>query len=126
MIQNSSILNIIDNSGAKYASCIKVLKGFNSRYAHVGDCVIVSIKSLRVKRRTVSKIKKGQVLKALLIRSIVSSQKFSGDSLSFLKNEAILLTTQNKYLGSRIFGVVPSSFRFTKYLKIVALSSGIC
>ena len=126
MIQNNSSLNVVDNSGAKHISCIKVIKGYTARYGYVGDLIVISVKSLRLKRRLVAKIKKGQVLRALIIRSKFNKKSFTGDKFSSFSNDAILLTMQNKYLGTRVFGTVPRLFRFTKFLKILSISSGIC
>lgn len=125
MIQNGSYLNIIDNSGAKEVSCIKVFPGYKRRYAYCGSTILVSVKSLRSKRRLNSKVKKGDVLKALVIRTKVPSKSFMGDSFTFFENSALLLNKSNKLLGTRIFGVIPKFFRQTKYLKICSLSLGL-
>ncbi len=124
MIQNGTWLNIIDNSGAKEVGVIQVLRGYRKRYAAVGDCCIVSVKSLRAKRRTASKIKKGDVLKALIVRTKVPVKAFSGESVGFMENAAILLSRQNKLLGTRVFGAVPKMLRFTKFLRVVSLATG--
>jgi large subunit ribosomal protein L14 len=125
MIQNNTVLNIIDNSGAKVAECIKVYAGYKRRYAFVGDTILVTIKSLRTKRRGVSKIKKGELYKALIIRTKFKKMLTSGDSIKFKENSAILLTKQNKFVGTRIFGSVPKSFKKTKFFKLITLSSGL-
>jgi len=125
MIQSGTYLNIVDNSGARIAFCIKVLSGYRRRYAYTGDVITISIKSLRSKRRASSKTKKGEIHKALIIRTKIQKKIFSGDKLQFTENSAVLLHKQNKFLGTRIFGSVPKLFRFTKYLKIISLSSGI-
>jgi large subunit ribosomal protein L14 len=124
MIQKGTYLNIIDNSGAKEVCCIHVLKGYRKRYAVSGDTVVVSIKSLRLKRRSHAKIKKGEVLKALIVRTKSNIKTYSSEELSFLENSAILLSKQDKLLGTRIFGSVPSFFRYTKFLRIISLASG--
>ena len=124
MIQNGTYLNVIDNSGAKQVYCIKVLTGYRKRYAFMGDTVIVSVKSLRVKRRLTSKIKKGDVLKALVIRTKMPLVLSSSERLGFFENSVILLSKQNKLLGTRIFGSIPKFFRYTKFLRILSLSSG--
>jgi len=125
MIQNGTRLNIIDNSGAKVGACIKVLTGYRRRYALVGDRVKISVKSLRSKRRSTLKLKKGEIYDALVVRTKINTRSFSGDSISFFENSAILLKKQNKYVGTRIFGCVPKNFRFSKFLKIISLSSGM-
>jgi large subunit ribosomal protein L14 len=125
MIQSGTYLNVIDNSGAKVASCIKVISGYRRRYAHIGDIITISIKSLRSKRRSVSKTKKGEVYKAVVVRTKTVKKSFCGDNLGFLENSAVLLNKQNKFIGTRIFGSVPKSFRYTKFLKIASLSLGL-
>jgi len=124
MIQKGTYLNVIDNSGAKEVCCIHVLNGYRKRYAAIGDTIVVSIKSLRIKRRSHAKIKKGEVLKALIVRTKTNIKNYSLEQLSFLENSAILLSRQDKLLGTRIFGSVPSCFRYTKFLRIVSLASG--
>lgn len=125
MVQNNTTLNIIDNSGAKIAECIKVYSGYKRRYASIGDTILVTIKSLRSKRRGSSKIKKGELYKALIIRTKSKQILAYGDSLSFKENSAILLTKQNKFVGTRVFGSVPKFFKKTKFFKLITLSSGL-
>lgn len=124
MIQSGTYLNVIDNSGAKDICCIKVLPGYKRKYASVGDIIVVSVKSLRSKRRSTSKVKKGDVLKALVVRTKVGAKDFSGKKTSFLENSAVLLNNQFKPLGTRVFGPVPKVFNYTKYLKVPSISSG--
>jgi large subunit ribosomal protein L14 len=123
MIQVSTILNVIDNSGAKTVCCLKVFPGFKRRYAFVGDIITVSIKSLRHKRKSSSKVKKGEILKALIVQS--KKPQYSGDSISFFSNSVILLNKQNKLIGTRVFGAISNNFRYSKYLKVISVSSGI-
>jgi len=127
MIQNGTIVNVVDNSGARLAMCIKVITGFKRRYAYNGDIVLVAIKSLRLKRRFASKVLKGEMHKAVVIRTKTKLKKNSNseDSITFLENSVILLNKQFKFIGTRIFGALPSSLRFTKFLKAISLSSGI-
>lgn len=124
MIQKGTFLKVVDNSGAKLVCCIQVLKGYRKRYAFIGDTVVVSVKSLRSKRRSFSRIKKGEVLKALVVRTKRKLITHSFDSLEFFENSVILLNPQQKLIGTRIFGSIPISFRGTKYLKIMSLASG--
>ena len=124
MIQSGTYLNVIDNSGAKDVCCIKVLPGYKRKYASIGDIIIVSVKSLRSKRRATSKVKKGDVMKALVVRTKVGHKDFSGKQLTFLENSAVLLNNQFKPLGTRVFGPVPKEFNYTKYLKVASLSAG--
>ena len=124
MIQSGTYLNVIDNSGAKDICCIKVLPGYKRKYASIGDIIVVSVKSLRSKRRATSKVKKGDVLKALVVRTKIGYKDFSGKQLTFLENSAVLLNNQFKPLGTRVFGPVPKEFNYTKYLKVASLSAG--
>ena len=124
MVQKGTFLKVIDNSGAKKVCCIHIVKGYRKRYAFIGDLVIVSVKSLRSKRRLFSRIKKGEVLKALIIRTKRNLASYSSESLEFFENSVILLNAQNKLIGTRIFGAIPKFFRNTKYLRIMSLASG--
>ena len=124
MIQKGTYLNIIDNSGAKNVCCIQVLKGYRKRYARIGDVIVVSIKNLRLKRRSLSKLKKGDISKALVVRTKLAQKSYSSESISFFENSVVLLNSQNKLLGTRIFGVVPKDFRYSKFLRIISLASG--
>ena len=125
MIQSGTVLNVIDNSGAKEVRCIKVMSGYRRRYAYVGDSVIVSVIALRTKRRLTVKIKKGEISKALVVRTKTKIKSFIGESLSFLENSVVLLNNQHKPIGTRIFGSLPQKFRYTKYLRITSLSTGL-
>jgi large subunit ribosomal protein L14 len=125
MIQGGTYLNIIDNSGAKKVCCLKVSGGYRRRYAGVGDLIVVSVKSLRAKRRATSKAKKGEIFKALVVRTKASTKQFSGENISFFENAAVLLTNQKKFVGTRVFGVLPKKFRYTKFLRLTSLSSGL-
>jgi len=124
MIQTGSYLNVIDNSGAKTVCCIKVTPGYQRRVAGEGDIIIVSVKSLRTKRRVTSKVKRGEIYRALIVRTKKLKKKFLGDKIGFLENSVILLNKQNKVIGTRILGVISRAFRYTKYLKIVFLAAG--
>ena len=125
MVQINTNLNVIDNSGAKTVYCIGLGSGFKKKFASTGDIVVVSIKNLRNKRRLSSKVLKGDILHALIIRTKHSIfNKFSGDSFYFKENAVVLLNRQNKFLFTRIFGVIPTFFRYSKYLRIITMSSG--
>ena len=123
MFQSGTYLNVIDNSGAKDVCCIKVSKGYRRRYAFIGDVITVSVKSLRSKRKATSKVKKGDVIKALVVRTKTNKKDFSGKTLGFLENSVVLLTNQSKPIGSRVFGTLPKTFNFSKYLKVSSISS---
>ena len=127
MIQKNTVLNVIDNSGAKKARCIYLLNsGYRKRYCSVGDLVLVSIKELRLKRRKFSKVKKGELLKALVVRTKISKQwSYSAEVFTFFENAIVLLSSKNKLLGTRIFGCLPCDIRFTKYSRLISLSAGV-
>lgn len=123
MIQIGTNLKCMDNSGARIVKCIGSLKGYKQRYALFGNIITVSVQKLRTKRRTLVKVKKGQILKALIIRT---KKSFSKDfNCSFFENSVILLNKQQKVIGTRIFGSLPKSLRYTKFLKITFLARGL-
>jgi large subunit ribosomal protein L14 len=125
MIQKNSVLNILDNSGARFVSCIFIPKGYRRRYAFVGDTILVSVKKLRNKRRVFSKVKKGDVVKALIVRTRTSLHSYSCEDICFFENSAILFNKKNKIIGTRLFGAIPSTFRYTRYLKLVSMAAGL-
>ena len=125
MIQKGSKLNVIDNSGARFVSCIHVPCGYRRRYAFIKDIIVVSVKKLRNKRKLFSKVKKGEVIKALIVRTKTSLKSYSFESFCFKENSVVLLSKQNKLIGTRLFGVIPSNFRYTRYLKLVSLAAGL-
>jgi len=126
MIQVGTYLNVQDNSGARSVLCIKVLKGYRSRYAFIGDLILVSIKKLRTKRRLLSKVKKGEILKALIIRTKKNFKTLkNGDYNFFTENSVVLINKQNKLIGTRIFGVLPRKLRYTKFFRMISLSAGV-
>jgi large subunit ribosomal protein L14 len=125
MIQVGTILNVIDNSGAKKVCCIKVMKGYKQRYAHLGDLIMISIKSLRKRRKFTSKTKKGQVYKALILRTKIGAKSCSGATIFFLENSVALLSKQDKFIGTRILGPLSIKFRKTKFLRILSIAGGL-
>jgi large subunit ribosomal protein L14 len=125
MIQAGSYLKVIDNSGAKIAFCIKIITGYKRRYAGIGALILVSIRGLRSKRRSFSKIKKGEVYQAVIARTKINKTSFSGDKVTFLENSVFLLNKKHKLVGTRIFGCLPKSFRYTKFMKMLSVSAGI-
>ena len=125
MIQKGSFLRVVDNSGAKRVCCIGVGKGFRKRYAFLGEIVLVSIKSLRNRRRSFSKVLKGNVVYALIVRCKSNTKNFhKNEGFLFLENAVVLLSKKNKFIATIIFGGVPLMIRYTKYLRVIALSSG--
>jgi len=125
MIQIGSTLNIIDNSGAKLGACIRIITGYKAKYAGIGDTILVSIKKVRKNRRDLTKVTKGKMFKALILRVKVNTKKNNGNSYKFLENAAILLTKQNKLIGTRILGLITKEFRYTKFSRLLILSAGI-
>lgn len=125
MIQVGSFLNIIDNSGAKVAFCIRVITGHKAQYAGIGDTILVSIKRVRKRRRDPLKMTKGKIFKALILRVKVGTKKVNGNSYKFLENAAILMTRQNKLVATRILGLITKDFRYTKFVRLLILSAGI-
>jgi len=122
--QVHQVLKNIDNSGAILVTCIGCLSGgYKQRYAYFGDIITVSVQKLRKRRRTLVKVKKGQVLKALLIRTKKKLAKRS--NLFFFENSVILLNQQKKLIGTRIFGSIPKILRISKYLRVTFLARGL-
>jgi len=124
MIQTQSILTIVDNSGAKTAKCIKVLGGFQRRYAYVGNTVVVAVQKIRSKNKSKSKVKKGEVLRAIIIRTKFKKNKKDGSSFMFALNAGVLINKQNKPVATRILGPVTKELKTNKFMKIASLSAG--
>lgn len=118
MIQMQTNLDVADNSGARRVQCIKVLGGSKRNIASVGDVIVVSIKDAIPK----GKVKKGEVHKAVIVRTAQSVQRADGTSIKFDKNAAVLINKQGEPIGTRIFGPVVRELRARKYLKIVSLA----
>jgi len=118
MIQNETILDVADNSGAGRIACIKVLGGSRRRYARVGDVIVVAIKDAMPG----GKVKKGQVAKAVVVRTAKEFRRSDGSSIRFDQNAAVLLTTQGEPVGTRIFGPVTRELRGKGYMKIISLA----
>jgi large subunit ribosomal protein L14 len=117
-------MNVIDNSGAKKVYCIKVLNGYQKIYGSIGDLLIVSIKNIRFKKKKVLKIKKGDVCTALLVRTKSFIKKYSLESISFFLNSVILINAKKKLIGTRIFGSLPKTLRYTRFFRLLSLCSG--
>ena len=118
MIQQESMLKIADNSGAKRALCIRVLGGSKRRYASVGDVVVVTVKDAIPN----SPVKKGEVVRAVIVRTAKEVRRRDGTYIRFDDNAAVLLTPQGEPQGTRIFGPVGRELREKKYMKIVSLA----
>lgn len=124
MIQKGTVLNIIDNSGARYVYCIDIITGFKRKWAYLGDIIKVVIYSLRKRRRFESKVQKGEIYKALVVRTKIAYKYKSNDSIFFLENSAILLNDNHKIIGTRIFGFVPKILRKTRFMRVISTAKG--
>ena len=118
MIQVESRLQVADNSGAKQVLCIKVLGGSHRRYASVGDIIVVSIKEAMPH----AKVKKGDVMQAVIVRTAKEVRRADGSYIKFDTNAAVLLSKQGEPVGTRIFGPVARELRAMSFMKIVSLA----
>ena len=118
MIQMQSNLFVADNSGAKRIQCIKVLGGSKSRFASIGDIIVVSIKDAIPR----AKVKKGEVFKAVIVRTSKEFTRNDGSTIRFDKNAAVLLDKQEEPVATRIFGPVTRELRTKKFMKIISLA----
>ena len=118
MIQMQSNLEVADNSGAKKVQCIKVLGGAKRKYASVGDVIVVTIKEAIPR----GKVKKGEVRRAVIVRTAKQIQRQDGSSIKFDTNAAVLLSNSGEPIGTRIFGPVVRELRSKKFMKIVSLA----
>ena len=116
MIQMQSNLDVADNSGARKIQCIKVLGGSKRRFASIGDIIIVSVKDAIPR----GKVKKGEIFRAVVVRTKKDFQRTDGTSLKFDKNAAVLLDKQGEPIATRIFGPVTRELRTKKFLKIIS------
>ena len=118
MIQGFTRLNVADNTGAKEIMCIKVLGGSKRRYASVGDVIVASVK----KATPTAKVKKGKVVKAVIVRTHKEVQRENGSLIRFDENAAVLLDSKKEPMGTRIFGPVSREVRYANFMKIVSLA----
>ncbi len=118
MIQMQTRLNVADNSGAKEVQCIKVLGGSHKRVASIGDIIVVSIKEALPN----SKVKKGDVAKAVVVRTIHKLRRPDGSYIRFDDNSAVLINAAKEPIGTRIFGPVARELRAKQFVKIVSLA----
>jgi len=118
MIQMQTVLNVADNSGAKRVACIKVLGGSKRRYASLGDVIVIAVKEALPN----SKVKKGDVMKAVVVRTVKEVRRVDGSYLKFDDNSAVLITNQMEPVGTRIFGPVARELRAKQFMKIVSLA----
>jgi large subunit ribosomal protein L14 len=118
MIQQQSNLEVADNSGARRVMCIKVLGGSKRKTASVGDVIVVSIKEAIPR----GKVKKGEVHRAVIVRTRRDIHRADGSTIRFDKNAAVLINKQNEPIGTRIFGPVTRELRAKQFMKIVSLA----
>ena len=118
MIQGFTRLAVADNSGAKEIMCIKVLGGSKRRYASVGDIIVASVK----KAAPDGKVKKGKVIKAVVVRTKKEIQRENGSLIRFDENAAVILDDKKEPIGTRIFGPIGREVRYAGYMKIVSLA----
>jgi len=118
MIQMQTNLDVADNSGARRVMCIKVLGGAGRRYASVGDRIVVSVKEAIPRGR----VKKGDVLQAIVVRTNQAIKRKDGSIIRFDKNAAVIVNKQSEPIGTRIFGPVPRELRAKNHMKIISLA----
>ena len=118
MIQMQSILEVADNSGAKRLMCIKVLGGSKRRYAGLGDIIVASVKDSIPN----SKVKSGDVVKAVIVRTTKDVRRADGSYIKFDRNAAVILDNKREPVGTRIFGPVARELRSGKFMKILSLA----
>lgn len=118
MIQMQTVLDAADNSGAKKLYCIKVLGGSRRRYASLGDVIVVSVKEALPN----SKVKKGDVMRAVVVRAVKEIRRPDGTYIKFDTNSAVLINNQGEPVGTRIFGPVARELRAKNFMKIISLA----
>lgn len=118
MIQMQTNLDVADNSGARRVQCIKVLGGSHRKYASVGDIIVVSVKDAIPRGR----VKKGQVMKAIVVRTASDIRRPDGTVIRFDRNAAVLVNNSKEPVGTRIFGPVPRELRAKNHMKIISLA----
>ena len=118
MIQMQTNLDVADNSGARRVQCIKVLGGSHRRYASVGDIIVVSVKEAIPTGR----VKKGDVRKAVVVRTVKEVRREDGTAIRFDRNAAVILNNQGEPVGTRIFGPVVRELRAKNFMKIISLA----
>ena len=124
MIQQQTILKVADNSGAKTVKCIKILGGYKKRFAKLGDVIVVSVQNLRNKSKISSKVNKGEVYKALVLRTKKNFNIKDGSNIIFQENSVSIINKQNKLIGTRIIGPLPKLLKKGKFNKFTSISSG--
>ena len=118
MIQMQTNLDVADNSGAKRVQCIKVLGGSKRKFATIGDVIVVAVKDAIPR----GKVKKGEVARAVIVRTAAAIRRSDGSAIRFDRNAAVLVNKQDEPVGTRIFGPVTRELRARKFMKIISLA----
>ena len=118
MIQTQSMIGVADNSGAKKLMCIKVLGGSKRRYARIGDVIVASVKDCLPN----SKVKSGEVIRAVIVRTKKEFRRLDGSYIKFDENSAVVIDTKREPIGTRIFGPVARELRAGKFMRILSLA----
>lgn len=118
MIQMQTMLKVADNSGAKRVSCIKITGASNKKYANIGDVIIANIKEAIPD----SKVKKGEVVRAVVVRTVKSTRRIDGTHIKFDENSVVLIDKDNEPIGTRIFGPVARELRAKRFMRIISLA----
>ena len=118
MIQTETVLNVADNSGAKKILCIRVLGGTRKRYARIGDIIVVTVKEAIPH----AKVKKGDVLNAVVVRTVKAIKRPEDTTVQFDENAAVLLSNNGEPIGTRIFGPIARELRGLGFMKIISLA----
>jgi len=118
MIQQETVLDVADNSGAKKVLCIRVLGGFHRKYARIGDRIVVSVKEADPN----GTVKKGAVAKAVVVRTKKAMRRPDGSYIRFDQNAAVLISPEGEPIGTRIFGPVARELRWKEFMKIISLA----
>ncbi|TFH25315.1 MAG: 50S ribosomal protein L14 [Myxococcales bacterium] len=118
MISQESVLDVADNSGARRVLCIKVLGGSRRRYARIGDIIVVSVKEATPG----GNVSKGQVVKAVVVRTVKKTRRADGSYIRFDTNSAVIIDNQNEPVGTRIFGPVARELRAKQFMRIISLA----
>lgn len=124
MIQTQSLLKISDNSGGKIGRCIKIIHGFKNKWSSCGDLILISIQKLKNKRKLTSKVKKGEIIQAVILRTKSKYRRQNSNFIKFYENSVGLINKQFRPIGTRILGPVLRELRKSKFMKMASLSKG--
>lgn len=126
MIHKGTQIKVADNSGAKIVTCIRCISDFKKQFTCVGDLLLVTVKSLRKRRRAYSKVKRGSLVKAIIIRQQNCYLTHISETLNFKIPSVVILNNNYKMQGTRVFGVISSKMRYTRFMKLISVSRGVC